>query len=79
MVCTEEEAKKKWCPMARVSMIPNGASIALASNRDISLLVPPNSFDPNTDVTKCLASGCMMWREISTLQTGHEGRCGLCN
>ncbi len=58
---TEDEAKTKWCPMARVTMIQHGKKISFGSNRDISLLVPANSFDPVTDITKCLASGCMMW------------------
>jgi hypothetical protein len=61
---TEEEAKTKWCPNARIAMIAHGESVSCASNRDISLLVAPNSFDPATDVTKCLASGCMAWRWI---------------
>lgn len=81
---TEDEAKKKWCPMTRITMMPHvDDSFSLASNRDISLLVPPNSFDPATDITKCLASDCMMWQEDPTrgeVENGFyplEGHCGL--
>ena len=64
MILTEEEAKKKWCPMSHVSAFPHktGDKVSLFSNRDISLLVPGNSFDPATDITKCIASACMAWR-----------------
>lgn len=59
---TEEEAKTKWCPEARVAMIQHRGRVSVSSNRDISLFVPTNSFDPNTDITKCIASACMCWR-----------------
>lgn len=42
---TIDEAKNKWCPMARVSATPTGD---LVSNR------PYN-------VTACLADECMLW------------------
>ncbi len=61
---TELEAKQRWCPMVRVSMIPNpnAKGVSIAANRDISFFVPPNSFDPKTDITRCIASTCMVWR-----------------
>ena len=45
---TEEEAKTKWCPFAR---IPDGEPV-VAVNRP----------EPYGDVPKCLGSFCMMWR-----------------
>jgi hypothetical protein len=80
---TEDEAKKKWCPMAHVSAIPHGDKISLFSNRDISLFVPPNSLDPLTNITSCIASDCMMWREDLTREEAEDGyraangHCGL--
>lgn len=65
---TEEEAKTKWCPMARVSSILKGDKISAVANRDISLLVPTNDFDPATDLTKCIASSCMAWRTLPGME-----------
>ncbi len=72
---TEEDAKKRWCPMARVTTMRYGKGYVIGGNRDVSLLVPPNSFDPDTDITKCIASACMMWRE--ELDVEKNGYCGL--
>jgi len=68
MICTEEEAKTKWCPMAQVMIMPHGDKISAVSNRDISLMVPTNSFDPATDITKCIASACMMWQTVKGIE-----------
>lgn len=57
----EQTAKTKWCPMARVLIVPNGEKISVVSNRDICFMVPTNSFDPATDITKCIASDCALW------------------
>ena len=62
---TEEEAKTKWCPMARtVYMEGTNASNA---NRDEDGCA--------THADMCLASGCMMWR-VTSLVT-RRGYCGL--
>jgi hypothetical protein len=47
MILTEEEARKKWCPMVRHSDSGTGGSY----NR------------PNTQPYTCIASECMMWRQ----------------
>ena len=79
----EEEAKKKWCPFVQVSAIPHGLALSLFCNRDISLLVSPNDFDPATNITKCIASDCMMWRWDLTREEAEngyfakDGHCGL--
>jgi len=46
MICTEEEAKKKWCPKYQVSF----AGSDCQDNRGLF----PGYY--------CIASNCMMWR-----------------
>jgi hypothetical protein len=75
MIFREEDASKLWCPMTRVSIIRNGKGILMSANRDISLFVPPNSFNPATDLTKCLGTGCMMWQWVEGGKG--DGYCGL--
>jgi hypothetical protein len=72
---TEEEAKEKWCPMARCAD-PENSAINKVYFEDIN--------------NRCLATGCMMWRweitpEAQKLNNhqnppGHiiaDGYCGL--
>ena len=72
---TEEEAKTKWCPHAR---IPSGEP-AVAVNR-------PEPYD--NDVPHCLGSFCMAWRWLHKAGTDEndqpnyyagpwQGYCGL--
>jgi len=49
---TEEEARKKWCPMARVFSGTN--QWVCACNR--------NMLDRDSKKANCIASDCMMWR-----------------
>lgn len=51
---TEDEAKTKWCPMVRYRSV-NGEGINRWVSADDAQLSP--------DPSKCLGSGCMMWRE----------------
>jgi hypothetical protein len=55
---TEEEAKKNWCPFARVREANNGAAAA----------VNIRSFHSNPHV-RCIASACMAWRWKSRFGT----------
>lgn len=77
-IVTEEDAKTKWCPFTRVALVtsPNRtASMGTGGYADI------------TKETRCLASGCMMWRwivppydNLRTLPPTHvpgTGYCGL--
>ena len=61
---TEDEAKRKWCPMVRFA----GAQVAF--NRDTQT--------PEY-VTRCIGSECMMWRETSAppITGKFHGYCGL--
>lgn len=52
MIITEQEAKKRWCPFARI--IVSGVS----ANRN-----HPGVAD---DCCLCIASTCMTWRAIET-------------
>lgn len=56
MLLTEDQARTKWCPHARVVEVD-----------DDQLHGPFNRYHPNADanfsgVAKCIASGCMAWR-----------------
>ena len=61
MICTKEEADKKWCPMAQMVYI---ASYGALTNRD--------DFGATT---VCLGPNCMAWAWITPDNT--KGRCGL--
>lgn len=62
---TEEEAKKKWCPMSRKESYGVSGESTGSYNRD----------DGNVD---CIASDCMMWRwKEAAMDVSGEGFCGL--
>lgn len=67
---TEDEAKTKWCPMARLDY--DHSTI----NRDTEykseeLVIPKASL--------CIGSDCMMWAADPSGFFGDNGHCGLCN
>ncbi len=68
---TEQEARTKWCPMARVSTYSVGNPAESAANRTDEGTPYPAS--------RCIASDCMMWRweEDHTYTGKHDGSCGL--
>jgi len=70
---TEEEAKTKWCPQARVTRA--GTDDATSWNRFVDEGVPiPNG-------SRCIASACMAWRwdvpDPATYEGRAPGYCGL--
>ena len=65
MYLTEEEAKEKWCPEVRLRVGVNGAA-----NRNLKGCCPDDKD------TKCIASGCMMWRYAGESEKGETGYCG---
>lgn len=65
---TEDEAKTKWCPMVRVEMVAG-----IAVNRHVADV--PDTLDGTYDETRCIGSGCMMWKWHQ--MTGPHGFCGL--
>jgi hypothetical protein len=52
---TEEEAKKKWCPMVRT-----GLTMGMAVNHHVDMTPGGQGVH---DETRCIASDCMMWRQ----------------
>lgn len=68
MILTEEEAKTKWCPMARILV---GDMSITAINRDGEDRVLSNA--------RCIASECMLWERVLARDDKRPGigRCGL--
>jgi hypothetical protein len=64
---TESEAKKKWCPFARVFTGTN--SYCVAANRS---LLPRDEGRAN-----CIGSACMAWENTRELNPSAGGHCGL--
>lgn len=64
---TEDEAKTKWCPFARV--VSNG----MVANRDNANDGLVTSVD---DQSRCIGSDCGVWRWFST-EKHDGGQCGL--
>lgn len=66
---TEDEAKTKWCPQARVFLAgdywqsTNGADLATMTAHDLRPL------------TRCIGSACMTWRKLpqSCSRCGGDG------
>ena len=58
---TEDEAKQKWCPFARVSSLVDGETHP-AANRLQTL--------DHEVVSYCIASDCMAWRWVGSHHDG---------
>jgi len=58
---TEQEARRKWCPMVNIASPPGGLH-RIISSRELGL--------------KCIASGCMLWR-LADPDRKDSGYCGL--
>jgi len=72
MHMTEEEAKKKWCPMVRF----------VATNEPPANRWPEHMQGEKT-YSKCLAADCMMWvwSDATYVENNFKksGRCGMVN
>ena len=55
---TEDEAKTKWCPYARISSLNEGGDDGPSSNRWLGWI----SDGEVGSVACCIASTCMAWR-----------------
>jgi len=67
---TEEEAKTKWCPFARVvSSIKREEERARPAINRVGGRVD--------DQCLCLASGCMAWRRRGARDNGYCGLAGI--
>lgn len=75
---TEDEAKTKWCPFARVDSGFAGAGVC---NR--YPMRDPEGCDTSrervmvNDTVRCIASSCMAWRWDVPSYPGNGGSCGL--
>lgn len=69
---TEEEAKTKWCPMARIvtgqTKGPPGTV-----NPELTVLSNANRDMDNEPLTRCFGSACMMWRKHDQIGIGPDG------
>jgi hypothetical protein len=76
MIVTEDEARKLWCPMARIAPV-------YLNNKEPAPNIPAaNRF--GDDFAKCIASECMFWKFVvgaSLASGGAEayGTCGFAN
>lgn len=62
MLLTEEDAKTKWCPFARViagAIEGKGGTVSPPYNRFAAL---ETGSHPNPVDARCIASECMAWR-----------------
>jgi hypothetical protein len=82
MIVTERQAKRSmWCPMARLRWMGgpvafnrgNPGRWARVKNRIYGTLFPNLYWLLRTKFTRCLGSGCMMWR-----WTDREAKMGFC-
>ncbi len=62
---TEDQARQKWCPMARVQEDGN----APAANRTTKA--------DNPGTARCLGSDCMAWRWTVRDKRDKRGFCGM--
>jgi hypothetical protein len=66
MICTEDEARKKWCPMVRYLPQPwNFLRYIFHGNTGFTTNRANRAVGNN-----CIASDCMMWRWTGECKTG---------
>lgn len=79
MFLTEEQAREKWCPQARTARV-------LAEKGDVPTVAVSANRSTNgtaTELSVCLASRCMAWREAGLQHDPTKGEnvitgyCGL--
>lgn len=71
---TEDEAKTKWCPQGSIelSLQMIHSAIITGDNIDAHKSVIEKLVKENRQ--KCIASDCMMWREVSEQQMDAKGK-----
>lgn len=77
-VLTENEARKRWCPHARVAL-KTGMAANRSGAKAAGLNPDDKSYGNVYDETRCLASDCMMWEWLGprTPSKASRGYCGL--
>ena len=77
---TEQEAKTKWCPFARVSAV---FRYSHEENRTNEFAVAYNRSATDSPVTaRCIGSACMAWRwevklKVINSPADESGYCGI--
>lgn len=66
---TEGEAKKKWCPFARVPSAVNGTIVTPQSGEIVAL----NRTDTGAPYVYCLGKDCMAWHWKNLPHYPHGG------
>lgn len=79
MLCTEKQAKTKWCSEARVFIVDCDCDIRGFSTTAVNRCgdMDEEKFKETEwtfNRTRCLASGCMKWVEVEGTDKGY---CGL--
>lgn len=76
MMLTEDEARRKWCPLARCVTVHADGETMAGNQPPRNRLVLKNSDDFKAQGS-CIASKCMMWRWNTLPSEGSKGCCGL--
>jgi hypothetical protein len=63
MICAPEEAKNKWCPMARIDSEDKEGSF--------------NRYKDGDPAGRCIADDCMLWVWNLDNYSNTHGSCGL--
>lgn len=65
-LCTEEEAKERWCPFARATLFaeePDGEVTVIAGAPTFNRFAEARASGPtNPPSCRCIGSQCMAWR-----------------
>jgi hypothetical protein len=69
MIVSEADARKKWCPLARVNTNNGCATNRYADEKAGKDGRPYNSM--------CIGSECMAWQQSPIRSDGDAGYCGL--
>lgn len=79
MIVTEEQAKEKWCPFARVLLPVHQVGNRISTfHMEVARKSDPRDFEHyqrQVADCNCIGSRCMAWRFTSRF--GGEGYCGL--
>jgi len=67
----EDDARKKWCPMARI--LSAGDFFISTNGKEQTI---GYDLKRQKELTQCIASDCMMWRWIGD-KKDRDGYCGL--
>jgi len=61
MICTEEEAKTKWCPQTLFVPTDGGKAAGPTANRFSENSEGERQVHSNPEFARCIGSACMMW------------------